>query len=480
MFKKNTWIAVLLIALVMMFVGCIDPVQEEEGEIVEIFRLSKVIADVPDGLITDFESVFANTPIQKCGGLNFSIITEKGVKKLKLDGMTQTWGEGLDLMNADDASKKITGVNFRAGDKITIKGTADPVGIYMNLKGGAHGASDNWQSDTVEIDHSLTLDAAMVGTIRTGSPQVIRIHYHDGKGDSRKGVIVFEEIVVEGSRSGTEDVFIDDFEISARLQVENWVEGLTITPKKGKSAGKITQYFEGDDVTYAKSTTVPQAVGVYKVTFDVAAAKGFNAGTGFDAGNMKVLATIPPAKTNNNPNVKLLNGGAWDNAAGHEDLEDKIKGPDGVKDWILIYSQLPSSIDWSAVMPVALRGFTVNSTPRYILDFDTSTPANWKDYEEFTITFSIIKTDIQTGADGDKAQLIARRNQGTFAWADGDIDYPEYALGAGVNTFSRTYKVADVDNAGSTVTGIMFGGNNKTAFLMKILSIKYHNEGEGE
>ena len=45
---------------------------------------------------------------------------------------------------------------------------------------------------------------------------------------------------------------------------------VTITPKAGKSTGTITVYYNG-------STVVPSDVGTYTVTFNVAAAEGWNA-----------------------------------------------------------------------------------------------------------------------------------------------------------------------------------------------------------
>jgi len=476
MFKKNAWIAVLLAALVMMFVSCIDAAEEEEGEMVEIFRLSKVIADAQDGALDSddtFNAVFANTPIMKCGPLSFSIITEKGVKKLKLDGMTNTWGEGLDLYNtaaAGTGTAKNSGIGYRTGDTITIKGTASAEGVFFNGKGGAYAdLGAGWKAGT-EFDKTITLTAADVGTIRTGSPQVIRIHFHDGYGDSRRGTIIFEEIVVEGNRSQSEDTFADDFEITDRLQVANWVNGLTITPKKGKSGGDIIKYYEG--TSYPKSTTPPQVVGEYDVTFDVAAIKGFNAATGLEAGKMKVLPVVLPAFTVSGSDLKIkrFNCGAWDNVDGKEDLEARITGPDGAKDWVFMYNTLPATVNWATVNPLAIRNFTTGlGVSRYCVWLDSS----WKNYEQITVTLDFIATTVQSGADAGKAQMITRRNQGEYAWADGDLGYPEVALSAsGVTTASFSYDVSNIDN-GNNITSLMFGPNNTTAFLVKIKSITY-------
>ena len=66
---------------------------------------------------------------------------------------------------------------------------------------------------------------------------------------------------------------------------------VTVTPKKGKSSGAVTVYYEGIDGTvYAKSTTPPSAAGTYAVTFDVAAANGWNAIKGLKAGTLTIGA----------------------------------------------------------------------------------------------------------------------------------------------------------------------------------------------
>ena len=73
----------------------------------------------------------------------------------------------------------------------------------------------------------------------------------------------------------------DDFEIGNLSQTAGSVTAVTITPKAGKSGGAITIFYNG-------STTLPTAVGSYPVTFDVAAATGWNAKTGLSAGTLVI------------------------------------------------------------------------------------------------------------------------------------------------------------------------------------------------
>jgi hypothetical protein len=64
---------------------------------------------------------------------------------------------------------------------------------------------------------------------------------------------------------------------------------VSVKPKTGKSKGAITVYYEGlSGTVYPKSATAPSAAGKYAVTFDVAAADGFNAANGLKAGTFTI------------------------------------------------------------------------------------------------------------------------------------------------------------------------------------------------
>jgi len=199
MFKKNLWIVGLLAALAIMFAGCIDPIAEDNSGVqTDVWKLSEFIKDLPVGPV-DYDSTFGTvSPIAKCGNPNFTIIQEGGVKKLKIDGMTQTWGEGIDIRN--DTDKSNIGLGFKAGDKLYVKGSADPVGIMFNPKGETFGKMDNWSSEEIEFEKTFTISSDDATSIR-GNGKGIRIHYDDGKGDGRKGVIIFEEIYLSGKRN---------------------------------------------------------------------------------------------------------------------------------------------------------------------------------------------------------------------------------------------------------------------------------------
>jgi hypothetical protein len=85
-----------------------------------------------------------------------------------------------------------------------------------------------------------------------------------------------------------------DYEIGNLKQSNGSVTAVTITPKSGKSSGAITIYYEGTGGS-AKNTKIPQDDGAYIVTFDVAAASGWNAASGLYAGTLIVGIPTPVA-----------------------------------------------------------------------------------------------------------------------------------------------------------------------------------------
>ena len=89
-----------------------------------------------------------------------------------------------------------------------------------------------------------------------------------------------------------QDPQLSDFNIGELTHTfDGSAKAVTITAKDGKSDGTITVYYEGTGSTvYPQSTTAPTAVGTYSVTFDVAAAKGWNAVTGLAAGTLTINA----------------------------------------------------------------------------------------------------------------------------------------------------------------------------------------------
>jgi len=90
----------------------------------------------------------------------------------------------------------------------------------------------------------------------------------------------------------------DDFYIGNLNQTEGSVTAVTVTPKEGKSSGAIT-------IFYHESTTLPLAVGAYPVTFNVAAATGWNAANGLSAGTLAIESELSEINWNNEANGTL-------------------------------------------------------------------------------------------------------------------------------------------------------------------------------
>ncbi|MDR1803802.1 MAG: MBG domain-containing protein [Treponema sp.] len=81
---------------------------------------------------------------------------------------------------------------------------------------------------------------------------------------------------------GNQTPVASDYTFGRFGQTVGSVTAVTITPKSGKSPGAVS------NIKYAGSTTIPQTAGTYAITFDVAAASGWNAATGLSAGNLTV------------------------------------------------------------------------------------------------------------------------------------------------------------------------------------------------
>jgi hypothetical protein len=85
-----------------------------------------------------------------------------------------------------------------------------------------------------------------------------------------------------------------DYDIGNLTQTVGNVTAVTITPKSGKSSGARTIYYAGTGgTTYAKSMMLPAAAGTYAVTFNVAAASGWDAAIDLSAGTLTIGNQTP-------------------------------------------------------------------------------------------------------------------------------------------------------------------------------------------
>jgi hypothetical protein len=512
MLKKNLWVAGLLAALAIMFIGCVEALPPPEGEEVEVWNLQTILADKPDGVIEDWGSVFGDTPFQKCGNPQFTIITDGGVKKLQIDKMVNGWGEGLDLYNLDKPADKVIGIDAMPGDIIYVKGTINPTGNGLKLaNGGGKAKFGGWASDA-SFDRKYPLSAGDVGDIRGASPQAIRISYDAPDGDARKGTIIIEQITFTKVIKGAQPVFSSDFVFTNFVYEKNWVNGVTFTAKKGKTTGDVTVYYRtpavldvGGNVTTpagAWSTTIPQAAGTYDVQFDVAEVKDkFQAATGLFSGSkddgtpiyyqMFVFDKLPAGSKE----VELA-ADSWTGfvsiGTANATTGTFVTGPANRKLVFLTGNNLTVP-DEGMPPALATAGFTAGKTvgtaadadfpyPRVIYHFENSSngDTNWKAYKEIKFTYDLWSL---SNSDAQLQVNIRGNNSATGYGNGGDLPVNEelghngsgntYAFEAGVgNTIS--FAVKDLVATSATTSGISFQKNtDNTAFLIKFTKIEY-------
>jgi hypothetical protein len=76
----------------------------------------------------------------------------------------------------------------------------------------------------------------------------------------------------------------DDYNITPLYGPDGILYSVSITSKPGKSPGAVTVWYQG--VNYPKTQTFPSAIGEYTISFDVAAAEGWNAASGITVGRI--------------------------------------------------------------------------------------------------------------------------------------------------------------------------------------------------
>jgi hypothetical protein len=95
---------------------------------------------------------------------------------------------------------------------------------------------------------------------------------------------------------GPKTPVVNDYNISDNLnQTVGHVTAITVTKKDNtKSPGAVTVYYKGTDgMEYDKSQTLPEELGSYAVTFDVAPVTGWNGVSGLSVGTLVIGEPIP-------------------------------------------------------------------------------------------------------------------------------------------------------------------------------------------
>jgi len=209
--KKNSWIVALLMAVAITFIGCLDPLEEDDTEgLVEtvVYDLAEFLQDLTPRTITtqaQFDAAFGKDVLVQSGGefannhIDFEIFEEGGVNKLKVNAKA-TWGAGLDLRHAEMA--------FRGGDTIFLKGSIVSGlngALILNTNHAAHAPAGGGAKLEGTFEQTITLTAADATAINATSPKTIRIRSDGGA----PGTYVLEQVKVVGLRPADFEVDID-------------------------------------------------------------------------------------------------------------------------------------------------------------------------------------------------------------------------------------------------------------------------------
>jgi len=199
MFKKNVWLVGLLAALAILFVGCLDPLVEEDTSNMEEFvvvDLARAIAGKSGPINTEagatgFEQISGDKPdyFNPAGGIPSQVVFNITSAGLEVTPVAN-WGAGLDLTDKN--------IKFKTGDKIYIKGVATEGGTFLlSAKADGWKPLDGWDGNLAAgtaFEKTFTLTAADLGDIKSGNPQAIRVRREN------YGKFLISELKVTGLR----------------------------------------------------------------------------------------------------------------------------------------------------------------------------------------------------------------------------------------------------------------------------------------
>jgi len=206
---------------------------------------------------------------------------------------------------------------------------------------------------------------------------------------------------------GNQTPVAGDYDVSGNLaQTAGSVTAVTVTAKEGKSPGAVTVLYNG-------SATIPQTAGSYPVTFNVAAATGWNAASGLSAGTLEVNDNPTPVVGDYDISGNLTQTAGNVTAITVTAKEGKSPGAvtvlyNGSEDIPQTFGSYPVTFDvaaatgWNAANGLSAGTLTVNNKA-------TPTVTTWPTAE--TITY---------GAALSTSELTGGVGPGTFAWTHGD------------------------------------------------------------
>ena len=292
----------ILLAVVLVFglvVGCGKERQEkdEDLELVTVFELSTnaVFQGFPIGPMSS-DDLFEDLMLTGAGNPVVEIVANpvNAGKNSLLIKSAADWGDGFDFRQAD--------FRFRADDIITVVGEVITITgandrIQLNNRVGAENSIAS-ATATGAFSFNVTLDAGMISQINGSAAATRGIRFEMRNGTANIEVRI-DEITVTGMRSSAPITpTADDFSfgayfedgVSVQYLSDGEVAGLEVTSRIAGYTPVITVYYEGiEGTSYTKNAEVPQVVGVFEITFNVAATTRYTAASGLEAGRLEII-----------------------------------------------------------------------------------------------------------------------------------------------------------------------------------------------
>jgi len=203
----------------------------------------------------------------------------------------------------------------------------------------------------------------------------------------------------DGDPSSNQTPIVDDYDINGnRIQSAGSVTAIIVTAKEGKSPGAVTVLYNG-------SATIPQTAANYTVTFNVAAATGWNAASGLSAGTLEVNNKATPTVTTW-PTAETITYGAMLSSS---ELTGGVAEEEGTFAWT----------NGATIPTVTNSGYDVTFTPTDTANYNTLTHnvAIMVNKANPAVTWPTAAT-ITYGAELSTSELTGGVGEGTFAWTN--------------------------------------------------------------
>ncbi len=212
---------------------------------------------------------------------------------------------GISSASADDTAKPVftsggtgTATENSTATSYTAAATDDNP-VTFTLFGGDD-LADLLISPEGVLSFLVTPDFEIPGDANQDNIYEVIVHAEDTQGNFETQIV--SVTVSNDPADDPVDPIADDFTFTGlTATADGTPKAVTITPKADKSTGAITVKYDGVD-------TAPTDAGTYAVTFDVAAATGFNAVAGLSAGNLVISEADADPVPSISPLTQVVSG----------------------------------------------------------------------------------------------------------------------------------------------------------------------------